>query len=92
MTIQEVNALYPICELEKKRLLTSLTKPVQNLRPTRHLLIGNGSIFFYVENSTACSHDCFFVPYLCTKPSTALIVYQFIKTLFCILFVEQNKI
>ena len=58
MTVQELNTLHTICELERNQLLTKLTMSVQNPQLAGSLLTGNRSNFLYVEGSTAWLFDC----------------------------------
>ena len=58
MTVQELNTLLTICELEQNQLLTKLAMSVQNPQLSGFLLTGNRSNFFYVEGSTAWLYDC----------------------------------
>ena len=58
MTVQELNTLQTICELERNQLLTILAMSVQNPQLAGFLLTGNGSNFLYVEGSTAWLNDC----------------------------------
>ena len=58
MTVQELNTLHTVCELERNQLLTTLAMSVQNTQPAGFLLTGNRSNFLYVEGSTAWFHDC----------------------------------
>ena len=58
MTVQEVNALHTVCELERNQLLTILAMSVQNPQLAGFLLTGNRSKFFYAEGSTARLYDC----------------------------------
>ena len=58
MTVQELNTLHTICELERNRLLTLLGMSVQNPQLAGFLLTGNRSNFLYVEGSTAWLYDC----------------------------------
>ena len=58
MTVQELNTLHTICELERNQLLTILTMSVQNLQLVGFLLTGNRSNFLNVEGSTAWFIDC----------------------------------
>ena len=53
MTVQELNTLHTICELERNQLLTILAMSVQNPQLACFLLTGNRSNFLYVEGSTA---------------------------------------
>ena len=57
MTVQELNTLHTICELERNRLLTILAMSVQNPQLAGFLLIRNRSNSFYVERSTALLDD-----------------------------------
>ena len=58
MTVQELNTLHTICELEQNQLLTILAMSVQNPQLAGFLLTGNRSNFLYVEGSTAWLYDC----------------------------------
>ena len=58
MTVQELNTLHTICELERNQLLTILAMSVQNPQLAGFLLTGNRSNFLYVEVSTAWLYDC----------------------------------
>ena len=58
MTVQELNTLHTICELERNQLLTILAMSVQNPHLAGFLLTGNRSNFLYVEGSTAWLYDC----------------------------------
>ena len=58
MTVQELNTLHTICELERTQLLTILAMSVQNPQLAGFLLTGNRSNFLYVEGSTAWLYDC----------------------------------
>ena len=58
MTVQELNTLHTICELERNQLLTILAMSVQNPQLAGFLLTGNRSNFLYVERSTAWFYDC----------------------------------
>ena len=58
MTVQELNTLHTICELERNQLLTILAMSVQNPQRAGFLLTGNRSNFLYVEGSTAWLYDC----------------------------------
>ena len=55
MTVQKLNTLHTICELERNQLLTILAMSVQNPQLAGFLLTGNGSNFLSVERSTACT-------------------------------------
>ena len=58
MTVQELNTLHTICELERNQLLTILAMSVQNPQLAGFLLTGNRSNFLYIEGSTAWLYDC----------------------------------
>ena len=58
MTVQELNTLHTICELERNQLLTILAMSVQNPQLAGFLLTRNRSNFLYVEGSTAWLYDC----------------------------------
>ena len=58
MTVQELNTLHTICELERNQLLTILAMSVQNPQLAGFLLTGNRSNFLYVEGSTAWLYGC----------------------------------
>ena len=58
MTVQELNTLHTVCELERNQLLTILAMSVQNPQLAGFLLTGNRSNFLYVEGSTAWLYDC----------------------------------
>ena len=58
MTVQELNTLHTICELERNQLLTILAMSVQNPQLAGFLLTGNRSNFPYVEGATAWLYDC----------------------------------
>ena len=64
LTVQELNTLHTICELERYQLLTILAMSVQNTQLAGFLLTGNLGNFLYVEGSTARLYDClhFFSP------------------------------
>ena len=53
MTVQELNILHTICELERNQLLTILAMSVQNPQLAGFLLTGNRNIYLYVEGTTA---------------------------------------
>ena len=53
MTVQELNTLHTVCELERTQLLTILAMSVKNPQLAGFLLTGNRSNFLYVEGSTA---------------------------------------
>ena len=56
MTVQELNTLHTVCELERNQLLTKLALSVQNPQLAGFLLTGNRSNFF--SGSTAWLYDC----------------------------------
>ena len=58
MTVQELNTLHSICDLERNQLLTILAISVQNPQLAGFLLSGNRSIFLYLEGSTAWLYVC----------------------------------
>ena len=58
MTLQELNTLHTVCELERAQLLTILAMSVKNPQLAGFLLTGNRSIFLYVDGSTAWMYDC----------------------------------
>ena len=58
MTVQELNTLHTICELERNQLLTKIAMSVQNPQLAGFLSTGNRSNFLYVEGSTAWLYDC----------------------------------
>ena len=58
MTVQELNTLHTVCELERTELLTILAMSVRNLHLAGFLLTGNRSNSLYVEGSTAWVYDC----------------------------------
>ena len=58
MTVQVLNSLHTVCELERKQLLTILAMSVQNPQLAGFLLTGNRCNFLYVEGSTAWLYDC----------------------------------
>ena len=57
MTVQELNTLHTICELERTQLLTTLAMSVKNPQLAGFLLTGSCSNFLYVEGSTAWLYD-----------------------------------
>ena len=77
MTVQELNTLHTICELERNQLLTILLMSVQIPQLAGFLLTGNRSNFLYVEGSTAWLYDCphFLSPF--AKPIDALTEYLY---------------
>ena len=58
MTVQELNSLHTVCELERNQLLTILAMSVQNPQLPGFLLTGNCSNFLYVEGFIAWLYDC----------------------------------
>ena len=58
MTVQDLNTLHTVCELERIQLLTILIMSIKNPQLAGFLLTGNRSNFLYVEASTAWLHDC----------------------------------
>ena len=58
LTVQNLNTLHTVCELERNQLLTILAMSVQNPQLAGLLLTGNRSNFRYVEGSTAWLYDC----------------------------------
>ena len=58
MTVQELNTLHAVCELERTQLLTILAMSVENPQLAGFLLTGNCSNFLYVEGSTAWLYEC----------------------------------
>ena len=58
MTVQELNTLHTICELERNQLLTIFTMSEQNPQLAGFRLTGYRSSFLYVEGSTAWLYDC----------------------------------
>ena len=58
MTVQELNTLHTMCELERNQLLTILAMSIQNPQLAGFLLTGNRSNFLYVEGSTAWLYGC----------------------------------
>ena len=58
MTLQELNTLHTVCELERNHFLTIPAMSVQNPQLAALLLTGNRSTFVYVEGSTAWLYDC----------------------------------
>ena len=57
MTIQELNAIHLICEIERTQMLTLLALSFQNPQHGGYYLNGNSSNFLYVERSTAWLYD-----------------------------------
>ena len=58
MTVQELNTLHAVCELQRTQLLTILAMSVKNPQLAGFLLTGNRSNFLYVEGSTAWLYGC----------------------------------
>ena len=58
MTVQELNTLRTICELESNQLLTILAMSAQKPHLAGFLLTGSRSNFLYIEGSTAWLYDC----------------------------------
>ena len=58
MTVQELNTLHTVCELERTQLIRILAMSVENPQLAGFLLTGNRSNFLYVEGSTAWLYDC----------------------------------
>ena len=58
MTVQELNTLHTVCELERTQWLTILAMSVKNPQLTGFLLTGSRNNFLYVEGSTAWMYDC----------------------------------
>ena len=58
ITVQELNTLHTVCELERIQLLTILAMSVKNPQLAGFLSTGNRSNFLYVEGSTAWLYDC----------------------------------
>ena len=58
MTVQELNTLHTICELERNQLLTILAMLVLIPQLPGFLLPGNRRKFSHVEGSTAWLYQC----------------------------------
>ena len=58
MTVQELNTLHTVGELERTQLLTILAMSAKNPQLAGFLLTGNHSNFLYVEGYTAWLDDC----------------------------------
>ena len=58
MTVQDLNTLHAVCELERTKLLTILDMSVKNPQLAVFLLTGNRSNFLYVKGSKAWLYDC----------------------------------
>ena len=92
MTVQELNTLHTVCELERNQLFTVLAMSVQIPQLAGFLLTGNRSNFLYIEGSTAWLYDCphFLLHY--TLPIDVSIEFLFIsKTPLCTLILFQDK-
>ena len=57
-TVQELNVLHTVCELNRNQLPLILAKSVQNPQLAGFLLTVKRSNFLYVEGSTAWLYDC----------------------------------
>ena len=83
MTVQELNTLHIICELERAQLLTILAMSVKN-QLVGFLLTGNRSNFLYVEGSTAWLYVVPISFRLYTEQMNALIEFPYtIVKLLC---------
>ena len=58
MTVQELNTLHTVCEVERNQLFTILAMSVQNPQLAGFLFTGNRSNFFHVERSPAWLYYC----------------------------------
>ena len=58
MTVQELNTLHTVCELERTQVLTILAMSAKNPQLAGFLLTRNRSNFLYVEGTTAWLYDC----------------------------------
>ena len=89
MTVQELNTLHTVCELERNQLLTILAMSVQNPQLAGFLLIGIHSNFQYVESSTAWLYDC---PHFLSPLKKADRCFDRIHTLFkdTLMYVDPN--
>ena len=58
MTVQELNTLHTVCQLERNQFLIIIAMPVQNPQLAGFLLTGNRSNFLYIEGPTAWFYDC----------------------------------
>ena len=56
-TVQELNTLHTVCELERNQLLTQFATSVHNPQFVRFLLTGNRSNFLYVEGAAVWLYD-----------------------------------
>ena len=93
MTVQELNTLHSICELERNQLLTILAMSVQNPQLAGFLLTGNCSNFLYVEVPPPGSMIVLIFFLLYTKLIDALIVYLYtLKILLCTSTPLQDKL
>ena len=77
MTVQELNTLHTVCELERTQLLTILAMSVKNPQLAGFLLTGNRCNFLYVEGSTAWLYDCPHLYHLYTEQINALIEFPY---------------
>ena len=75
MTVQELNALHTVCELERNQLLTILALSLQNPQLAGLLPTGNRSSFLFVAGSTARLYDCPLLQYRYTKLIVVSIVF-----------------
>ena len=57
MTVQQLNTLHTVCELQRPKLLKILAMAVKNPQLAGFLLSGNRTNFLYVEGSTAWLYD-----------------------------------
>ena len=58
MSVQELNTLHTVCELERTQFLTILAMSGKNPQLVGFLLTRNRCNFLYVEGSTAWLYDC----------------------------------
>ena len=79
MTVQELNTLHTVCELERNQLLIIPAMFVQNPQSACFLLTGYRSIFFYVEGPTVWLYDCPISYLLYIKLIVASIVLLYIS-------------
>ena len=78
MTVQELNTLHTICELERNQLLTILAMSVQNPQLAGFLLTGNRSNFYTLKAQPPGFMTVLIFYLLYTKPIDALTVYLYI--------------
>ena len=78
MTVQELNTLHTVCELERTQLLTVLAMSVENPQLAGFLLTGNRSNFLYVEGSTAWLYVALIFYHLYIEQIKALIEFTYI--------------